>query len=130
MKKHIMFIILGVIIVGVLFGIYYYNYGNWVLMNDGGGVSHNYDDGGVPYIIDNEETAIAIGSAILKDFEPEAYDSIENDIAAAWENGVWTVYNEVRTNKNRLRKFSVKGVGSLYVQFKENGEILRAGVVD
>lgn len=130
MKKYIIiFVVLSATIIGVIWGVYYYNYGEWYVLNRSG-VSHNYDDGGVSYIIDDEETALAVGTAILKDFEPEWYESVKNDFVAKKENGVWTIYNEIKISKNRLRKYSVKGGGALYVQFKENGEIIRVGVDD
>lgn len=129
MKKYIKFTTLGAIIIIVLWGLYYYNYGEWYVLNKSGVIT-DYNEGGVSYVIDDEETAIAVGSAILKDFEPEWYESIKDDIVAIRENSVWTVYNEIKTSKSRLRKYSVKGGGALYVQFKDNGEIIRVGVND
>ncbi len=130
MKKRIVLAVLIIAVIGILWGIYYYNYGNWVVLNTGGAASHDYDDAGDhTYIIDDEETAITIGSAILKDYFPDSYKRLENDIVAKRENGVWTVYNEVKTSKSQLRKYSFYG-GVLYVQFKENGEIIRVGVDD
>ncbi len=128
MKKRIVFAVLIIAVIGILWGIYYYNYGNWVVSNTLG-VSHDYDMGGEPYIIDDEKTALDIGSAILKNYEPEWYESDKKNFVAKRENGVWTVYNEIKTSKSKLRKYSHKG-GVLYVQFKENGEIIRVGVDD
>lgn len=119
-------IILCILLIGVLFIVYIYNYGEWVVLNEGGVIS-NYSENGTKFIIDNEETAVAIGSALLKDYEPDWYNKVKDDIVAVENNGVWTVYNELKTSKSKLRKYFVHTTG-LFVQFKEDGEIIRIGV--
>ena len=125
-KKKDILIVLGVISICVLWGIYYYNYGEWYVLNKGGVIS-DYDEGGGAYTIDNEETAIAVGAAILKDYRSEWYESVKKDLVAKREGGVWTVYNEIKVSKSRLKRYSIYA-GALYVQFKESGEIIRVGV--
>ena len=119
-------IILCILLIGVLFIVYIYNYGEWIVLNEGGVIS-NYSENGTKFIIDNEETAVAIGSALLKDYEPDWYNKVKDDIVAVENNGVWTVYNELKTSKSKLRKYFVHATG-LFVQFKEDGEIIRIGV--
>lgn len=80
------------------------------------------------YLIRNSETALIIGSALLKENIPEGYEEVKKQMVVVLEdNDIWYVYNE---HTKWQKTHYIKG-GGIYVKFyAKNGEIISIGVND
>lgn len=88
---------------------------------------HETDDANM---ITQKETAISIGSAIIKAHFPEEFPKIKN-FDAIEKDGIWKVFSDdnVQTDENGTERIFYGG--SLFVEFrKSNGEILKIGIDD
>ena len=92
--------------------------------------------GGKKNAIDEVETAISIGEAILYETFPEIRTSLSKyypngvvEFTAQEENGIWRVQNDISTEK--WEDNIIKSGGGYYVDIsKKNGKILKIGIWD
>ena len=80
-------------------------------------------------IVKNEETAIAIGKAVLKEHFTSIYGKIKNNITVRDMKDVWLVYDELKTSRNNVYRHSIKNDSVIYAIIKKNsGEIIKVGI--
>lgn len=80
-------------------------------------------------IVENEETALAIGKAVLKEHFTSIYEKIKSNITVRDMGDVWLVYDEVKTSRYDVYRNSIKNDSVVYVIIKKNnGEILKVGI--
>lgn len=140
-KKYI--IITCFVILGLFICVYIYYFGEVVVLNHYSEsylesfIKDNiYTDENNPKIINgsenivkNEETAIAIGKAVLKEHFTSIYGKIKNNITVRDMKDVWLVYDEVKTSRYNVYRHSIKNDSVIYAIIKKNsGEIIKVGI--
>ncbi|MDR2712405.1 MAG: hypothetical protein LBB91_04750 [Clostridiales bacterium] len=83
-------------------------------------------------LIQQKETALKIGIALLEEYCPDAFSDPDITFNAEEKDGIWRVNNvferEGITEDGQM--WTIVG-GEIYVEFrKDNGEIIRIGVDD
>lgn len=80
-------------------------------------------------IVESEETALAIGKAVLKEHFTSIYEKIKSNITVRDMGDEWLVYDEVKTSRYDVYRNSIKNDSVVYVIIKKNnGEILKVGI--
>lgn len=140
-KKYI--IIICFIILSLFVCVYIYYFGEFVVLNH---YSESYLESfkkdslyidknnreivdGNEGIVENEETALAIGKAVLKEHFTSVYGKIKNNITVRDMEDAWLVYDEVKTSRYNVYRHSIKNDSAVYVIIKKNnGEIIKVGI--
>lgn len=137
MKKYVLIVVIIAFIIGILISVYFYNYGEYIVLNSGNWfyeeINMCTENNGISddeYMIANEETALEIGKAILKEHFPKSYKNIEKNIVVKDVNENWIVYNEIKVSRKYLKKYSFKGGGIYVILYKKTGEVLKIGIDD
>jgi len=89
-------------------------------------------DGRVGAVIEQKETALVIGRALLYEYFPNSFPGQNRVLNAEERNGIWRVYeviDRVRVIDDDLTM--VVSGGLIYVEFrKSNGQVLRIGTFE